>query len=161
MKINIQKILLLAFFIMDLGAGLVFADVPKCNSIPMSGDETALRIKVSVSFTIARRRDCEGFGICDISVSVTRTAPNSATAAIYTDDYNRNILVLEIDKAKGMSLETYKKYFSSGTFVMEDDSPVPAEILNQLGITGSRTMIAGKHRVTEQNGILYVSIPVK
>jgi hypothetical protein len=80
---------------------------------------------------------------------------------MYVDDYNKSIMVLEIDRAKGLGAETYNKYFSSGTFVMEDDSPVPADLVRQLGLSGSKTLVAGKYKVVEQNGILLVSIPVK
>ena len=66
-----------------------------------------------------------------------------------------------VDKLRGISTESYKKYFSNGVFMMEDDCPIPNEIVSSLGLIGSKTLVAGKHSVIERSGILYISIPVK
>lgn len=162
MKFSLKTFLLTFFIIAELAALSAFASVvpspthSKDNTPELS---TMLKPRVNISFTIARRRDCMGFGIClwDVSVTFER---NGANGVIYTDDAVKNRLIIEIDKTKGISYEVYEKYFRSGVFIMEDDSPVPAEILAGLGIKGARTIPAGKHPVTERSGILYVSVPV-
>lgn len=161
MKISIKHFLLFTFILLEVCSVMAFATTtPVC--IPVVPDaELSLRTKITISFTIARRRDCEGFGVCDLSVSVSAGKINSAAGSIYQDDLNKSLMVIEIDKARGISAEAYKKYFSSGVFLMEDDSPVPSEIVQQLGLSGSKTLIAGKHKIVERNGILYITIPVK
>ncbi len=160
MKISIKHFLLFTFILLEVCSVMAFATAtPVCTPV-VPNAEFSLKTKITISFTIARRRDCEGFGICDISVSVSGKI-NSATGSIYQDDLNKSLMVIEIDKARGISAETYKKYFSSGVFLMEDDSPVPSEIVQQLGLTGSKTLVAGKHKIVERNGILFITIPVK
>ncbi len=163
MKFSLKTFLITIFIIAEFAAVNAFASVvpPLTNSTDNTAElSTMLKPRVTISFTIARRRDCQGFGICKWDASITFER-NGANGVIYTDDAVKNRLIIEIDKTKGISYEVYEKYFSSGVFVMEDDSPVPAEILAGLGIKGSRTITAGKHPVTERSGILYVSVPVK
>jgi len=121
----------------------------------------SIKPRVSISFVIARRRDCLGFGICDLSFEIISGKVNAGTGVLYTDPASRNMIVLEIDKSKDISSESYEKYFASGVFVMEDDFPIPGDILAEMGIKGTLTMRSGNHRITEKNGILYVSIPVR
>ena len=161
MKITLKKFLLFSFILLEFVSAMAFASASPVP-VPVVPDASSLlRTKVSVSFIIARRRDCEGFGICNLEIAVSLERSNSCSGAMYLDDFNKSIMVLEIDKLRGVSAETYKKYFSSGTFLMEDDSPIPSEVMSSLGLIGSKTLVAGKHRVTERNGILFVSIPVK
>ncbi len=159
MKFSFKKFLLVTFILIECTTLAVFSSVESCT--PPVTEGIFLRPRVTITFTIARRRDCEGFGICDWQIEITMLRANSCTATLTTDDTNRNNLVLEIDKSKGVLPETYSRYFQSGTFLMEDESPVPAEILKQLGIPGPRTLLAGKHKTTEKNGIIYVSIPTR
>ncbi len=159
MKINFKKTLLSTFILIELTALCSYAACPVFtgNDTPVS---TGLRVKVSVSFEIARRRDCSGFGICNFEVGITYSKTNSCVANLYIDETSKNVYVLEIDKAK-VSAANYDKYFKSGYFLMEDEAAVPTEALRTLGTSGTKTMLAGKHLVTERNGFLYVAIPVK
>lgn len=118
-------------------------------------------IRISVHLEIGRRRDCTGWGICDFSISIDRITGNSFNASMYVDDYNKNLIVLEVDKAKGMSTSTYGKYFSGNNYILEDDSAIPADIVRALGLSGSKTLVAGSYRIIDRNGILSISIPVK
>jgi len=162
MKFSLKTFLLTIFIIAEMAALSAFASVvpPVINSTENTPElSTMLRPRVSISFTIARRRDCMGFGICVWEASITWER-NGVNGVIYADDAVKNRMIIEIDKTKGISYEVYEKYFQSGMFFMEDDSPVPSEVLAGLGIKGPRTIPAGKHPVTERSGILYVSVPV-
>ncbi len=86
---------------------------------------------------------------------------NKGNGIIYLDDASRNTVVLEINKSTGITVECYNKYFKSGTFLMEDDFPLSSEITGALEISGTKTIPAGKHKIVEKNGVLYVYFPVK
>ncbi len=161
MKISIKNFFLFTFVLFECFSVMTFATAPEVPASVVPGATSAFKPKITVSFIVARRRDCEGFGVCDLTISGTSGKINSATGTMYTDDLNRNLMVIEIDKASGISSDTYKKYFSTGVFLMEDDSPISSEIVQQLGLSGSKTLVAGKHKIIERNGILFISIPVK
>lgn len=160
MKITIKKFLLFAFILVEFSMTMASAKpvFPFCDA-----DETSefVKPKVSISFTIARRRDCDGFGFCDIDVSVVLRTANKGNGTLYLDDASRSTLVLEIDKANGITAECYAKYLNSGVFLMEDDFPISAEITRALEIAGTKTIPAGKHRIVESNGILRIYLPIK
>ena len=159
MKFTIKKFLLFVFVLMEMSLSMVLAK-PAEPVAPFTSGEF-LRPKVSISFTIARRRDCDGFGICDIDISIVMRTLNKENGVLYQDESTRNMLVLEIDKANGITAECYAKYFKSGVFVMEDDFPVSSEITRALEIAGAKTIPAGRHRIIEKNGIISVYLPVK
>ena len=162
MNFSLKSILITIFLLAEITAlHTIAAAIPAFTRSAESTPEwrPLLKPRVTISFTIARRRDCLGFGICQWEGSVTLER-NGASGVIYTDDVVKNRLIIEIDKTKGVSSEVYEKYFRSGVFLMEDDAPVPASILTGLGIKGPRTIPAGKHPVSERSGILYVSLPV-
>lgn len=160
MKITIKKFLLFAFVLMEISLSMVLATPAKPV---IANDESGdlLKPKVSISFTIARRRDCDGFGLCDLEISVVLRANNKGNGIIYLDDVSRNTLVLEINKTSGITQECYSKYFKSGVYLMEDDFPISSEITRALEISGSKTIPAGKHRILESNGMIYVYLPIK
>lgn len=159
MNFSLKKILLTTFILLEVSALFAFSAFP----MPVEKEAviTPMKTKISISFEIARRRDCTGFGICNLTVGISLERVNSCTGSLYADETSRNVFILEINKAQGISAATYDKYFKSGIFVMEDESPIPSEALKEMGITGTRTMLAGNHKVTEKAGILYVAIPVK
>jgi hypothetical protein len=161
MKISIKKFVLFSFILLEFVSAMAFASTPPAPVPVVPDAASSLRTKVTVSFTIARRRDCDGFGICDWEVTFTFGKINNCTGSLFVDDYNKSILVLEVDKAKGISAEGYKKYFGSGVFLVEDDSPLPGELVKSLGLIGNKTLIAGKYNVIERNGILTVSLSLK
>ncbi len=161
MNFSFKKILLSTFILLELSALCAFAACPMPFE-KVAPDAVAIpRVKVSISFEIARRRDCTGFGICNFTVGVTIDKVNSCSGALYVDETARNMFVLEVDKAKGISTAAYDKYFKAGSFLMEDEVPVPGDVLKALGVSGSKTLLAGKHKVIEKNGLLFVYIPVK
>ncbi|MFM7766803.1 MAG: hypothetical protein ACKO9S_02970 [Bacteroidota bacterium] len=121
---------------------------------------TAMKPKVTICFTIARKRDCEGFGICNFHAIVTEGRFNNAVATAYKDDYS-NALVFEIDRYKGLASGAYDRYFKSGYFVMEDDSQVPSDILSTLGISSNATLLQGKYPIMESNGMIRFVIPYR
>ena len=139
----------------------VYASEPSIKCNPGAKHSPELRPKVTVTFTIARRRDCEGFGICNWKATFSDLRTNIATGMMYADDSGKNTFVIEIDKVKGLKGDSYSKYFQSGYFVMEDDAPIPSDILSALGISGSRILLQGRHPVQEKNGQLIVVIPSK
>lgn len=121
---------------------------------------SAVKPKVTICFTIARKRDCEGFGICNFHAIVTEGRFNNAVATTYKDDYS-NALVFEIDRYKGLASGAYDRYFKSGYFVMEDDSQVASDILSALGISSNATLLQGKYPIIESNGMIRFLIPYR
>ncbi|MBL0342328.1 MAG: hypothetical protein IPP71_16320 [Bacteroidetes bacterium] len=160
MKFSIKSFLLTAFVLIELSLSCVLA---KPNELNIAPDENNFLIKpkLSICITIARRRDCDGFGICDISVSGRATSGNKANGVLYQDDVSKNTLVLQVNKLTDVTTECYNKYFKSGSFIMEDDFPMPLEISRSLEFSGQKTIPSGKHRIVEINGIIYVYLPVK
>jgi hypothetical protein len=118
---------------------------------------SAMKPKVTICFTIARKRDCEGFGICNFHAIVTEGRFNNAIATVYKDDYS-NALVFEIDRYKGLASGAYDRYFKSGNFLMEDDSKVPSDILSNLGVSSNATLLQGKYPIIESNGMIRFAI---
>lgn len=165
MNFSLKTFLITVFLLGEVAAMSALA-LPSCNeNFVKENSETAveptLRPTVTITFTIARRRDCLGFGICKWDASVTIERNSSATGIMYVDPASRNRLIIEINKNSGITAECYDKFFKAGVFLMEDESPVPGEYLKELGLSGSKTILSGKHPVTERNGILYVSVPIK
>ncbi len=160
MKFSIKIFLLLAFVLTELS--LSFA-----KAIPIEADCTTstpnylMKPKIKISFIIARHRDCDGFGICDWNVGSVGRTQNKGNGVLYQDDASRNTLVLEISKTDGITDECYNKYFKTGVYTMEDDFPIPSEISKSLEYPGIKTIPAGKHRIVEINGLIYVYFPVK
>ncbi len=160
MNISIKQLVLTLFLACEAVSLAVFAGLPAEPFTCSERSKVVLKPKVTISFTIARRRDCDGFGICDLSFSYSMRW-NNATGTIQVDDYNSNIILLEIDKAKGLTPEAYNKFFKSGTFIMEDDFPLPSDLVKSLGLIGTKTLSAGNHKVIERNGIIQVALPVR
>jgi hypothetical protein len=161
MKISIKKFLLFTFILLEFASVAVFADTP-VNAISTSpGVESGKRLKITVTLIIGKKPECDRFGFCDISIGINRTVPNSFTASMYVDDFNKNVMVLEVDRTKGMTAETNSKYFSSGYYQMDIDATIPTSVLNALGLSGTKTLVAGKHTIIERSGLLYISIPIK
>lgn len=119
-----------------------------------------IKPKVTICFTIARKRDCEGFGICNFQASVSEVRPNNATASVYLDDFS-NALVFEIDRGRGINDSAYERYFSSGYFVMEDDSQLPYDLSSDLGVERTITLSQGSYPISESNGIIRYVIPFR
>jgi hypothetical protein len=161
MKISVKKIMLFSFILMELVSMAAFANtqIPPRDAVYDANE--SLRIKIYISFVIGRRRDCEGFGFCEWEIGITTGRVNSGSATAYIDDNNKNLLVMEIDKLKGITAECYKKYFSTGKFLVEDDSQIPSEIGKALGLATNKTVIAGNYIIIERNGILYLNLPLK
>lgn len=161
MNFSIKKILLTTFIILEVSALFAFSAFPISIDKGNLGSSSLLRPKISFSFEIARRRDCLGFGICNWTATITVDRINSCSGTVYLDEANKNVFVFEIDKAKGISASAYEKYLKSGIFLMEDEVPVPGDVLKALGISGNKTLPAGSHKVTERDGLLYITIPAK
>lgn len=117
----------------------------------------ALKPKVTICFTVARKRDCEGFGICNLNASISDARLNNVVATVYKDDFS-NALVFEIDRSKGVTAAAYDRYFKLGTFTMEDDTPVPYDLARDLGISTNATLMQGRYAVVESGGILRMTI---
>jgi hypothetical protein len=125
-----------------------------------STSEEVVKPKVTICFTIARKRDCEGFGICNFHAIVTEGRYNNATAHVYLDDFS-NALVFEIDRSKGLAPTAYDRFFSSGYFVMEDDSQLPAELSSELGMDRVVTLSQGRYPIAESNGLIRYVVPFR
>lgn len=162
MKLSFKKFLLFAFVLVEMSLSMVMAAPAEPVICISEGSEfNLMKPKITISFTIARRRDCDGFGVCDLEVGATLRSGNKGNGILYLDDALRNTLVLEINKSTGITVECYNKYFKTGSFLMEDDFPLSSEITGALEIAGTKTIPAGKHKIVEKNGILYVYFPVK
>ncbi len=115
--------------------------------------------KVIVTITLARHRDCDGFGWCRGTIVVDpapRPIGNVGNAVAEINAAGR--LTLTFNKSTDLSPEAFNKYFSKGTFVCEDDFPVPVEILKALGYSGSYTVAKGNYNITTtRDGLLTIT----
>lgn len=149
--------LFILYLIIESSCMVTFAAQP----VLLPPDEFAIvKPKVTICFTIARKRDCEGFGICNFQASFSEVRVNNATASVYLDDFS-NALVFEIDRGRGINDSAYERYFSSGYFVMEDDSQLPADLSSDLGIERTITLSQGRYPISESNGIIRYAIPFR
>lgn len=102
---------------------------------------------------LSRHRDCHGFGLCvfatiefdDEEDAYIRTTDNSAIVNAGFNEEGQ--LVLIFDKKTGMSPETYDACFSKGTFLCEDDFPIPEDALKKMNHLGHYTIKAGTYPV--------------
>jgi hypothetical protein len=109
------------------------------------------KLKVTFWIEFGRiSRDCRGFGICDwgLEFSLDKVVhPLTETGAGgegYFDDDGKFV----IDFLKDYMLnETVVKYLQNG-FVMEEDVPIPPEILQKLNYRGDYMIRAGTYSVT-------------
>ncbi len=160
MKFSIQRFFFAAILVMSFTVLASAESEVTYEPVPEAVSD-AKRVKVTVEIIIARRRDCQGFGICKISLVGIGKIMNHASGQIYVDESSRNTLVLEINKSQGISREGYDKYLRNGSFKMEDEFAIPADVLKSLEISGSKTISAGQHRIREANGVIYVYLPIK
>lgn len=166
MKFSLKPFLLITFILLEIAALSAFPASSLCCNHGANADEpvfTNPKIKLIIEIYFGRpRRDCNESGLCKIAFGIepTRTAMNGV-GALYTDEAIKNRLILELDKAKGITEDQYRKYFSTGTFVMGDDFPVPDDVAKQLGISTGKIIPAGKYPVTDKAGILFLSFPLK
>lgn len=160
MKFSIQRFFFAAILVMSFSIPASAESEVTYEPVPEAYSDSK-KVKVTIEITIARHRDCEGFGICKISLIGVGRAMNNATGQLYMDEASRNTLVLEINKSQGISREGYDKYLRNGSFKMEDEFAIPADVLKSLEISGSKTISAGQHRIREANGVIYVYLPIK
>jgi len=111
------------------------------------------KIKVSFWIEFGRvSRDCAGFGICDWGLTVTlenashKPTVTQAGAEGYMDD--DGTFVIEFLK-ESMLDETMETYFSAG-FIMEEDTPIPSEVLQKLDYRGDYVIRAGTYSVRQE-----------
>ena len=159
MKKLLKQHFLYALLFLELVTTSMASAFPLQTAVGENHGTFVMKPKITISFTIARRRDCEGFGICDWTATVSSRA-NYCSGTLQADENDRYVY-LEVIKDKGVSAEGYLKYFSSGFFILEDASPVPADITRSLGIPSGSTIAAGKYLVTEQKGILRVALQIE
>lgn len=160
MKTLIKTLLLFALVLTELSFSSA-AVIPVMDNSSSVTNKNLQKPKFSLSFIIARHRDCEEYGICNWQAGITVRTINKGNGVVYKDDASKSTLVLEINKSTGITTECYDKYFKSGVFIMEDDFPMPLEISKALEYSGQKTIPAGKHRIVEIRGLIYVYLPVK
>jgi hypothetical protein len=133
-------------------AGLFTLTVPllagSIENDPADAAERGRKIKISLWIEFGRAsRDCAGFGICDWGFTVTldnavhKLTATQAGVEGYFDDDGKFV----IDFLKDYMLdETFETYLSNG-FTMEEDAPIPPEILQKLEYRGNYTIRAGTY----------------
>lgn len=157
MKLFKKTSLFVLFILIKTSCLVTFAAqpvlLPQCES-------EIIKPKVTICFTIARKRDCEGFGICNFHAMLSEGRFNNATANVSVDDFSTG-LVFEIDRNKGLTPMAYERYFSTGSFTMEDDSPMPSDVSTELGIERAVTLLQGRYPITESNGVIRFVVPFR
>lgn len=154
MKLFFQTIFSSAFLIGSSPMAFALSDGNQTHMV------TEMKPKVTICFTIARKRDCEGFGICNFNASLTDAKMNNAISTVYKDDHT-NALVFEIDRSKGISAYAYDRFFKSGSFTMEDDAPIPYDLARDLGVSTNASLVQGRYAIVESSGILKMIIPFR
>jgi hypothetical protein len=112
--------------------------------------------KIVITIVIARHRDCEGLGFCDMSGKIGSLNRNTGHA---TADINgAGKFTLMINKNTDLTPEAFDKYFSKGVFICEDDYPVPGDILKSLGYTGNYIITKGNYNIiTSRDGTITIT----
>ena len=97
---------------------------------------------------------CADFGICDIIISSASFKPDKSSAIGTFTALNDNTLEIKINKATGLTSESYKKYFSTGYFVFDEDFSFGTEIKEKLKMKEIVNVTKGKYKITEVDGIV-------
>jgi len=108
------------------------------------------KIKITFWIEFGRiSRDCAGFAICDWGLTLTLdkavhklTATQAGGEGYFDEEGN---FVIEFLKDY-MLTETMVNYFSNG-FIMEEDTPIPPEVLQKLEYRGDYVIRAGTYTV--------------
>ena len=162
MKFLIKSFLVFSLVLIELSLSTAIANPLPANLTP-GESKTLLRPKVDISIEFGRRsRNCEGFGICKITLELEyERRANNGNGQLYLDDVAKNTLVLQIDKSTNVSAACYNTYLKPGAFVVDEEFQVPLEISKKLELIGQKTIPAGKYKIEEIRGILYVYLPMK
>lgn len=83
-----------------------------------------------------KKKDCKGFGICDIDIDVDWKPIPLGTNKVngYISVVNGKVNI-EFDRAS-MSQGVSNTYFPNGRFTLEENFALPPSVCNALGITG-------------------------
>ncbi len=122
-----------------------FLEIPKAVSGPV----------IQISFEIARKRDCLGFGICNLNANISWEiySPKGNNVSASAQEVNGK-LVLTLNKENDMTREAYNKYFSNGYFLFEEDFSLPPEFCRKLGLEKNYTIKKGKYKTQEESNMI-------
>ncbi len=112
----------------------------------------------TITIKIARHRDCRGFGWCNAKIVIEKDVEleyQSANAEASQNQQRR--LVITLNKKTDLSAETFETYFSKGTFLCEDDFPLPSEIIKAVGLDDGYVIKAGKYPINIKGDILKIT----
>lgn len=112
--------------------------------------------KLVVKVKWGRARDCKSMGICFLVFNVDEITESKGQTNAIIDYTKSQHLTISFNKTKDITQETFEKYFSKGSFICEDDFPVPAEILKALNYPGPYTIKAGEYPITIIDDILTI-----
>lgn len=137
-------------------AGLFTLAVPllagSVEGNPADAAERGRKIKISFWIEFGRvSRDCAGFAICDWGLTLSleksshKLTPTQAGAEGYVDDDGKFVIEFLKDY---MLDETIETYLSNG-FLMEEDTPIPPEVLQKMEYRGDYTIRAGRYSVSQ------------
>ncbi len=130
----------------------------------ISGSVIEAYSSITITFRIARHRDCKGMGWCKWEAIIIDDGNekdgkeggdgNDGTGIIGLNERNR--IILTINRKTDLSPEVYEKYFSEGDFICEDDFPVPGELLKALNLKESYIIKEGKYPISEKGELLTI-----
>lgn len=84
------------------------------------------------------RKECSGFGICSLRIVISVTMNELQVS----DDGKTILLFVPASEAS-----LYNKQFGQASFLMDDDFPLPQDVLKALQLQGPVTIRAGKYRM--------------
>ncbi len=103
--------------------------------------------------------DCKGFGICSFRLVVVGGIAADEQNALATGEADgKGKLVLSFARRSGLSDAAYRRYFGSGTFLVEADYPVSERICSKLGLRRGYVIKAGKYPVKEEGNLVKVTL---
>lgn len=98
------------------------------------------------------KKGCTGFGICHLSASIdwSSTTVELGARGAGTAWMDEGKLNIAFDRTS-MSANTLQTYFDGGTFRMEEDFELPAEVATALGIK-AYTIRSGAYTIRNSGG---------
>ncbi len=102
----------------------------------------------------AKSKGCSGLGVCVI------TEDNGAMPITYATNSHELLIKFDQEALEQSQPLVYKELSFASTFMFEEDTELPFEITEPLGLDENYVIAQGQYPMEEQGSNLVVSIPL-
>ena len=139
-------------------------DLPMSRILPFLNSHRPVGKFVHVEFGNPKKRDCAGFGICNVEMTGSQRQAQRPCCehckAIGHLSYVRpgNRLVLQFRRTD-LTNKAYARHFAAGAFLLEEDFSIAPAIAQACGLPQSAVFLRGRYPFREWGGNLQISFP--